>query len=93
MPPQPLKRLLHQTWAAMSHFTLAHLALYGSQEGRRACTASMAGGVSSCRALQMAANMYGTAVQVTPEMVDAFFQTVPHGLELPSAAGRVMARL
>ncbi|CAL5224195.1 g6837 [Coccomyxa viridis] len=31
--------------------------------------------------------------QVTPEMVDAFFQRVPQELELPPRAGRVMAKL
>ena len=32
-------------------------------------------------------------MQVTPEMVDAFFQRVPQELELPPRAGRVMAKL
>ena len=33
------------------------------------------------------------STQVTPEMVDAFFQEVPQGLELPPRTGRTLAKL
>ena len=32
-------------------------------------------------------------MQVTPEMVDAFFQRVPQELELPPRAGRVTGKI